>query len=366
MKYARMPIEIECPEELGYHTIRYNLSESSTTDRTLHSLGLQLPDLTLLYTEHRGNNRLRELIVEGTTLRPDDVLVTAGAAGALFIIATSQLSADDHLVVIRPNYASNIETPRAIGCEISFIDLYMDDGFRLDLTALKAAIKSNTKLISITCPHNPTGTNVSAKELQDIVDLAKRSKCLLLVDETYREIDYGSQLPIAASLGDHVISVSSMSKSYGLPGIRIGWLISQNEHLKTNFLAAKEQISISGSVIDEWIAEQVLAQKRTILAETNAEMAERRSMIESWIQNDPLLEWVKPTGGAVCFPRMREEPVGGTAAFYDWLLNKYSTYVGPGHWFERDDSYFRIGFGWPSRDELRQGLQNISKALREE
>ncbi|KPI34855.1 Capreomycidine synthase [Cyphellophora attinorum] len=365
MKYKRMAIEIEAPEESGAH-IQYNLSESSTTDRTLHSLGLQLPDLTLLYTEHRGTTRLRQLIVEGTTLQPDDVLVTAGAAGALFIIATSQLSAGDHLLVMRPNYASNLETPRATGCDISFIDLQMEDKYQPNLADIEAAIRPNTKLISITCPHNPTGTNISLQSLKDIVALAKRKGCLLLVDETYHEIHYGHQLPIAASLGNHVISVSSMSKSWGLPGIRIGWLITQNKDLQTTFLAAKEQISISGSVIDEWIAEQILSRKAELIPAANKEMAERRSIVEAWVEEEPLVEWVKPVGGAVCFPRMKEEPIGGTAAFYDRLLQKYSTYVGLGHWFERPDTHFRIGFGWPSQEELRQGLENISKALRDQ
>src|SRR5882757_11314380 len=129
MNYARMVIEKEAPEEYGYDRIRYNLSESSIADQKLSDIGLNLPDLTLFYGEHRGERALRTLIAEQDAgLSPDDVLVTAGAAGALFIIATSLLSASDHMVVVRPNYATNIETPKAIGCAISYVDLDFDSG----------------------------------------------------------------------------------------------------------------------------------------------------------------------------------------------------------------------------------------------
>jgi aspartate/methionine/tyrosine aminotransferase len=119
MNYTRMVIEKEAPEEYGYDRIRFNLSESSIADQKLSDIGLSLPDLTLFYGEHRGDKDLRALIAaQDAGISPGDVLVTAGAAGALFIISTSLLSASDHLVVIRPNYATNIETPRAIGCAI--------------------------------------------------------------------------------------------------------------------------------------------------------------------------------------------------------------------------------------------------------
>lgn len=359
-----MPIEIESPEEYGYEKIKNNLSESSCTDRTLESLQLQVPNLTLLYNEHRGNSHLRELIVEGSSLKSDDVLITSGAAGALFNISISQLNAGDHLVVVRPNYATNFETPKAIGCEISFIDLDFESAFQPDLKVVQAAIKPNTKIVSITVPHNPTGTVIPLALLETFVVMTKSHGCLLLVDETYRDINYSQPLPIAASLGDHVISVSSLSKSFGIPGIRIGWIITRNRQLQETFLAVKEQISISGSVVDEWIAEQVLSRKREIISATTEEMKTRRDIVAKWIEKEDLLEWVRPEGGVVCFPRMKREPIGWTPAFYDRLLNRYGTYVGPGHWFGMPDTYFRVGYGWPTREQLEAGLEAISKALR--
>ena len=365
MRYVRMPIEVESPEEYGYARIRYNLSESSVADQSLSSLGLTVPDLTLLYNEHRGSAELRALIAaESPGLKPDDVLITTGAAGALFIIATALLGPDDHLVVVRPNYATNLETPRAIGCGISFVDLTFEQGFRLDLDRLAAAITPKTRLVSITCPHNPTGVAASEADLRALAELTRRRGCRLLVDETYRDLSFAAPPPLAASLGDHVISVSSLSKAYGVPGIRIGWLISADPALQELFLAAKEQINISGSVVDEWIALEIMRTRPQRLAATLAEMRRRLALIGDWMATEPLLDWVAPTGGVVCFPRMTAEPPGGTEAFYRRLLEDHCAYVGPGHWFEMPDTHFRIGYGWPTPEDLEAGLKAISAALR--
>ena len=142
MNYARMVIEKESPEEYGYDRIRFNLSESSVRDRKLSDFGLSIPDLLLPYGEHRGDPQLRALVAaQGKGLIAEDVLVTSGAAGALFIVATTLLSRDEHLIVVRPNYATNIETPRAIGCDITFIDLDFDKDFSLDIKKIAQAVR---------------------------------------------------------------------------------------------------------------------------------------------------------------------------------------------------------------------------------
>jgi aspartate/methionine/tyrosine aminotransferase len=366
MRYSRMPIEVESPEELGYGNIRFNLSESSIADQSLSDFGLTVPDdLILLYGEHQGSPGLRELIAaDGERLTADDILICGGAAGALFIVATALLGKDDHLVVVRPNYATNLETPRAIGCEISFVDLSFDDGFALDPERIAEAVKPHTKLVSITAPHNPTGTSISEGELRRIVEITAEREVLLLVDETYRELTFETPLPVAASLGRHVISVSSLSKAFGAPGLRVGWIISTDAALQTLFLAAKEQISICGSVINEWVAEGILRQKADFLMRTRGEWRRRLDRITQWISGEDLLDWVGPAGGVVCFPRMTVEPSGGADAFYRRLLQDHGTYVGPGHWFEMPDTHFRLGYAWPTMEELEGGLNGISAALR--
>jgi threonine dehydratase len=132
--------------------------------------------------------------------------------------------------------------------------------------------------------------------------------------------------------------------------------------LQELFLAAKEQISICGSVLHEWIGENILMQRGALLDATLQKMRHRRRIVEDWMAGEGRLEWVRPAGGVVCFPRMRETPPGGTDAFYKHLMEN-GTYIGPGHWFEMPDTYFRLGYGWSSKSELELGLKGISQAL---
>ncbi|MBN2204100.1 MAG: pyridoxal phosphate-dependent aminotransferase, partial [Thermoleophilia bacterium] len=225
MKYVRMPIEVESPEEFGYDKIEYNLSESSVRDRTLSDLGIEFGDMVLYYGEHMGHTGLMELIAQASSgpagaAEPADVLVTAGAAQALFIIATTLLEKGDHLVVVRPNYATNIFTPRAIEADISYLDLTFEDEWRVDVDALAALMTPRTRYVSITVPHNPTGQMMGEADLRRLLGIVEERGCRLLVDETYREMTFGGPLPVTATLSPQAISVSSLSKTYGIPGIR--------------------------------------------------------------------------------------------------------------------------------------------------
>jgi aspartate/methionine/tyrosine aminotransferase len=369
VKYRRMPIEEESPEQLGYDRIRFNLSESSVRDRSLTDLGIEIGDLLLFYGDHLGNDTFRELIATqsggpSSGVGHDDVLVTAGAAQALFIIATSLLDKGDHLVVIRPNYATNLETPRAIEAAISYLDLAFEEGFCIDPEKLMALVTPRTKYVSITLPHNPTGVTMSEADLRSVVGRVEAAGCRLLVDETYREMTLGDPLPVAAALSDRVISVSSLSKTYGIPGIRSGWLVCRDRELMATFLAAKEQIGICGSVVDEEIAARAFAQREVWLPQISAHIRRRLEVVGSWMAGEELMEWVTPRGGCVCFPRIKPDVPVDVDEFYHVLNERHGAYVGPGHWFEQSRRHMRVGFGWPLPDELEGGLAAISSSLR--
>ena len=369
MKYVRMPIEIESPEEFGYDKIKYNLSESSVRDRTLSDLGIELGDMVLLYGEHMGHKGLMELIAQASSgpagaAEPADVLVTAGAAQALFIIATTLLDKGDHLVVVRPNYATNIFTPRAVEADISYLDLTFEGEWRVDVDALVALMTPRTRYVSITVPHNPTGQMMREDDLRRLLAVVEERGCRLLVDETYREMTFGDPLPVAATLSPKAISVSSLSKTYGIPGIRTGWLICQDAELMQTFLGAKEQIGICGSVVDEEIAYQALRQREQWLPEIIGRIQEALAITREWMDGEELMEWVEPKGGVVSFPRIKLDVPVDVDQFYRVLTEDFGTYVGPGHWFEQSRRHFRLGFGWPTPGELRCGLAGISGALR--
>lgn len=363
MNYRRMPIEIESPEQMGYENIKCNLTESSVTDMRLQDLGFHPDNLVLAYTDHAGKPQLREAIAaEGEGLTAADVLITPGAAAALFIAATSLLKEGDRVLVARPNYATNIETPRAIGCKVDYLDLEFDSSFKVDLQFLENMITKDTKLVSLTSPHNPTGSVISESELRKIIEIIESKGTRLLLDETYREMNFDGTPPLAATLSPRAISVSSVSKSYGMPGIRIGWFITRDPQLQETFLAAKEQIFICNSVIDEEIAAHLLINKQKFLPPILEKIKNAKATVTGWMKTQPALEWIEPRGGVVCFPRIKD-PDADVDRFYKTLNEDYKTHVGPGHWFEMTRRHMRIGFGWPSPEELKEGLENISKAL---
>jgi len=361
-----MPIEVESPEQLGYDTITNNLSESSISDRRLRDLDLDvdLDELLLCYGDHLGDPLLRDAVASGGEgLRADDVIVTPGAAAALFCTATALLEPGDHLVVVRTNYATNLETPRAIGADLDIVDLTFDAGWQLDVEELSARVKPGvTKLISVTCPHNPTGTMFDLATLEALAELAERSGAMLLVDETYRDLTRGELLPMAATMSPRAISVCSISKAYGLPGLRVGWAVCRDAEVAETLLAAKEQMVICGATLDEAIAGRVVAGRSRVLPPILADMAARFAMVQRWMAGQDTFEWIEPRGGVVGLVRFRPEIDVDTDRFYDVLLREFGTYVGPGHWFEVDDRHFRLGFGWPTHGELAAGLSGVTAA----
>ena len=179
---------------------------------------------------------------------------------------------------------------------------------------------------------------------------------------------FGEPLPVAASLSDRVISVSSLSKTYGLPGIRVGWLVTRDPELFGRFLAAKEQILISGSLVDETIAVRALERRPTWLPEIRDRIAAAFSVTASWIDGNPRFEWVaaaRRRRRVPADPARGRVPASTSTGSTTSLFERHGTIVGPGHWFEQPRTSFRLGYGWPTLDELRGGLAALDAALDE-
>ncbi len=357
-----MPIEAESPEQFGYERIRHNLAESSVADTPLRDLGVELDDLVLMYGDHLGRPGLRAAIAAGGPgLSVDDVLVTPGAAAALFIIATALLRAGDQLVVIRPNYATNLETPRALGAEVAYVDLRHEEGWAVDPDRVAALMTPRTRLVSLTNPHNPTGAVIPETTVRAIVELVDAHPTAhLLIDETYREMTFGGPQPMASALSERAISVSSLSKADGLSGIRIGWLATRDRELFATLLAAKEQILITNSVVDEAIAEVAIQRRPERMPPILAGIDRAFGSVRSWMAGQDVFEWVEPAGGVVGFPRFRPGFEVDVDAFYRILLDEHGTIVGPGHWFDQPRRHFRLGFGWPRPADLAAGLAALT------
>jgi aspartate/methionine/tyrosine aminotransferase len=369
MKYKRMPIEIESPEQRGYDSIKYNLTESSISDQELDLSQLSLDKILTCYGNHLGNPKLRELIANQYTLLPEHVLITAGAAAGLFIVSTALLDSSTGILVMHPNYGTNYETPRAIGSPIVLLKLSPENHYQIDVAEVIKLIQLHPeiKLISITNPHNPTGIIFSKDIIIQLIQIAEEKNLYLLIDETYADLWFDNDpKPNYAVMSNQVIIVSSFSKAYGIPGIRIGWIVTRNPLLNEMFLAAKEQIYICNSVLDEEVALRFLEKKHQWWNNLKQEIENKRNLAIKWLtDNQNYFKFTIPLGGVVCYPEIVGLTNKQVKQFYNVLNNRYETFVGPGHWFEMDKRFFRIGYGWPSLNELNVGLHNIIKALNE-
>ena len=361
-----MKIEKESPEEYGYERIKYNLTESSTTDKSLADLGVRLTDdLLLCYGDHLGKPELRKLIADNYGAGPENVMVTVGACMALFVTYATLVSPGDHVVIMHPNYPANIEIPRSLGCDVELYSLKFENGFKMDADELISMIKPHTKLVNITYPHNPTGAVASAADLEKLMAACEKNGTYLLVDETYGDLTRGPRLPHVTNMSEWGICVESLSKAIGAPGVRAGWIVSKNASVFERLLATKEQVCICGSILDEACAEQILARRTELMKGIWKDIDEKFAIVCEQMAGQDVVEWVKPEGGVVCFPRIRTDIRLDTAEFYRILNDKYGVFVGPGRWFDMDDRSFRVGFAWPKKEELRQGLEYLFQSVRE-
>lgn len=364
MQFARMKIEQESPEQFGYERIKYNLTESSTTDKTLADVGVEIGgDTVLCYGDHMGKPELRALIAEQYGASPENVMVGVGACMSLFMVYSALLMPGDHIVVMHPNYPANIEIPRSLGCDVECCELHFEENFQLDVDRMISMIRPDTKIVSVTYPHNPTGSIIGEADLRRLMAACEDKGCYLLVDETYGDLTNGPRLPHVSNMSPYGICIESLSKAIGIPGIRIGWVVSKNRTFFDKLLATKEQICICGSILDEECAHRVLSKRDELMRGIRKDIDEKFAILCGEMETQNVIDWVRPQGGVVCFPRIKPEIELDTSAFYDVLNNRYGVFVGPGRWFDMDDRYFRIGYAWPEKEELRQGLRNLFKAV---
>jgi len=348
-----------------YQYAKYNIGESAVKYLSFSDLGVDLDGLPLRYGHHEGSPELRALIAEDYNgLTPEQIVVTNGAAEALFDLAASLLNPGDHVIVEHPNYPSNYEVPRSLGCKVDLLPLRFENNFKPDLDELRELVTPQTKLISLTHPNNPTGSMISKRDLEQLLDIVESHNYYLIFDETYRELSFNNKLPTAASLSSRAISVSTMSKAYGLPGIRIGWIATKDKSILEAVLATREQVSICNSAIGEAVATSVLQKKDKFLTNARQHAAKNLQLVIAWMEAQENLEWVKPEAGVVCFPRIKQDILPDPEELYRSLAEEYETFIIPGRCFEMDNRYFRIGYGGRS-EELSAGLKNVETALQD-
>jgi hypothetical protein len=323
------------------------------------------------YGTAAGSPALRGEIAADNGVDADDVVVTVGGMHALFLIAFTLCQAGDEAIVAEPVFPLARNALTAVGAVPRALPLSFDDGYQVDLEALRALLSPKTKLVSLASPQNPSGVAIPARTLRAIAAMltAHAPEAWLVIDETYREAAYGNDdvAPGAACLGPKVISVSSLSKSHGAAGLRIGWAITRDASLRQALVTAKFSTVISCSPVDEALALAVLRQRGRIIGERRALLAQNLQVVANWVgRHAAQIEWVRPDAGALCCVRLKREvfDAAAVARFYATLA-RYSTRVAPGPWFGDEPLVFRLGFGLPTVTELAIALECVSVALTE-
>lgn len=313
----------------------------------------------LSYTETYGAPSLRAVIASTyESVTPNQLLTFAGAEEAIYVAMKVMLVPSDHCIVITPNYQAAETIPLSI-CEVSGVALDENNAWALDLDLVKAAIRPNTKLISINFPNNPTGAIASHAAYNGLVDLCRQHGIWLFSDEVYRLIDRSPdlRLPQAVDAYERGISLNVMSKAYGLPGLRIGWLACKDDALLKRFERYKHYLSICNSAPSEVLAEIALKARAPILARNREITRGNITLLNSFFAQYPdRFNWAEPDGSCVAFPRYKGAE--GVEAFTTRLVEESGVLLLPSSIYRSElgpvpQDRFRIGFG---RHKLEEGL----------
>lgn len=348
-------------------TAKYNMTGSDGENMRMDELlALATPEerqsletVNLGYTEVFGAPALREAIARTyDTVKPEHLLTFAGAEEAIYVAMQVMLEDTDHCIVITPNYQAAETIPLSI-CEVTGVPLDIDKSWNLDIGKVEAAIKPNTKLISINFPNNPTGKIIPRASLDRLIDVCRMRGIWLFSDEVYRLIDRDPsvRLPQAVDLYDRAISLNVMSKAYGLPGLRIGWLACKDRDMLVRFERYKHYLSICNSAPSEVLARIALNHRDKILEKNRKIVRANVALLDSFFADyKHLFDWQEPDGGCVTF--IRYKGADGVESFTKRLVEESGVLFLPSSIYRSElgpvpPDCLRVGFG---RSHVPEGL----------
>ena len=304
-------------------------------------------NLWLGYTESSGHPDLREAISKiYARISPDEVLVHAGAEEAIFNFMNVVLAPEDHIIVHEPGYQSLAEVARSIGCRVTAWVGDPAQNWRLDMDFLKDHLQPNTRVVVVNCPHNPTGYLMSRNEFEAIIELSQQQGFHIFSDEVYRFLEYDpeTRLPALCDRDDRGVSLGVMSKSFGLAGLRIGWIASRNRDLLKRMAAFKDYTTICNSAPSEFLATVALRHKDPIVKRNLRIIKENLSELNAFFnRHTDRFQWLPPRAGPIAFPGWSGD--GAVEQFCRDLLEKTGVLLLPGILYRGDFQHFRIGFG---------------------
>ena len=321
-------------------------------------------NLRLGYTETYGLPLLREEICKIYNKQDkDNILVFSGAEEAIYIAMQVMLKKDDHVVVLTPCYQSLAEIPKAAGANVTEFALeWKNNNWSFNLEKFSSVVTDQTKLVVLNFPHNPTGFLPDQNLFKSIINIVKQKGAYLFMDEVYRlsEQDPLDCLPAAVDCYDKAISLGVMSKSFGLAGLRIGWIASNDKSLLDRFAAYKNYTTISNSAPSEILSLIALRNKEQVL-QRNIEITKHNlDLLDQFFkQYESIYEWYRPKASFINFPRLKLDV--DIEQFSKQLVDEEGVLLIPGTLFNNQSNHFRLGFGRRNLPEALDRLQRFTE-----
>jgi len=366
-----VPFRMERWQSTYEHRVRFNLSESGVHPLTVGELlelggaHLDVSQIRIEYTQSNGSDRLRALVAAdypGAT--EASVLVTVGGAEANLVSLWHVFERGCKAAVVVPNYGQVAGLVESFGGEVLPVPLLEDDGWQPDLDALGRALTRGARFVLVTNPNNPTGAVLSAASMEGITALAERHGAWILSDEVYRGAERADELtPSFWGRSERVLVTNSLSKAYGLPGLRLGWIVGPESEIRSLW-GRTDYSTICPAALSDALACVALepSTRARIRSRTRAIVGENLALLRAWMQEQGgRFRYRAPDAGAICFTHY-DAPVGSTA-FAEKLRIDKDVLVVPGDHFGMD-RYVRIGFGNPA-GELIEALDRIREAFDE-
>jgi hypothetical protein len=361
---AARPVEVPRADYLLWAKRRphpaNDLGRSDVIPCTLADLPGAREALEITGRNDEGWEPLVDRLAARYLVRPGQVATATGTSGANFLACAAIVRPGDDVLVERPGYDPLSAVPLMLGANVIRFDRRFEDGFRLDLDRVAAAMTPRTRLIIVTNLHNPTGVRTSLDGMRELAALAERHGCYVLADEIYLDAVAGPPQAVAATLSPRVVTTSSLTKAYGLSGLRCGWAIA-DVALAEEIRRVRDLVDGSGSVLTERAAAVAFGHLPELAGRARRLLDPNVARFGRFVADHPALEWVPPDGGTVAFPRLRA--AASADAFADRLLREFATAVVPGRFFQAP-SHFRVALGI-ARDEFERGLDAVDAALRE-
>ncbi|MCP2158453.1 aminotransferase [Agrobacterium sp. 10MFCol1.1] len=330
----------------------------------INDIGQQLGPLKLTYGEIEGSVRLRTLVADlYENQKVENVVITHGAIGANALVHQTLVERGDRVISVLPTYQQHYSIPESIGADTQILKLTEKTGFLPDLEELKKLATPGTKLIAINNPNNPTGSLMDRAYLEKIVEIARACGAWILCDEVYRGTDQEGELGMTASIADLYekgISTASMSKTYSLAGLRLGWIVAPQELIHAVCIH-RDYNTISVGMLDDHFAAIALENKEKILDRSHRITRTNLAILSEWVDSEPLISWVKPKSGTTAL--LKYDLPMSSEEFCLRLLERTGVMLTPGSAMDME-GYLRIGYS-NGEEILREGLGRLSQFLKE-